>query len=99
MACPNLRTGGGEKWYLSVYPKRMKDWVVKPVFKEKTKLHVVEMLCSVLEISVYFCTGRDTGEVPLQKKIAPIPQHTHPRRTFLHSMYPDLEKIKQVKKI
>ena len=33
----------------------MKDWVVKPVFEEKTKPHVTEMLCSVLEM-------RDAGE-------------------------------------
>ena len=52
----------------------MKDWVVRPVFEEKTKPHVTEMLCSVLEM-------RDTGEEPeqvqvpdLPKNIAPIPR-------------------------
>ena len=57
-----------------VYPKRMKDCVVRPVFEEKTKPHVTEMLYSVLEM-------RDTGEEPeqvqvpdLPKNIAPIPR-------------------------
>ena len=57
-----------------VYPKGMKDCVVRPVFEEKTKPHVTEMLYSVLEM-------RDTGEEPeqvqvpdLPKIIAPIPR-------------------------
>ena len=57
-----------------VYPKGMKDCVVRPVFEEKTKPHVTEMLYSVLEM-------RDTGEEPeqvqvpdLRKNIAPIPR-------------------------
>ena len=64
----------GEKRFRYVYPKGMKDWVVRPVFEEKTKPHVTEMLCSVLEM-------RDTGEEPeqvqvpdLSKNIAPIPR-------------------------
>ena len=64
----------GEKRFRYVYPKGMKDWVVRPVFEEKTKPHVTEMLCSVLEM-------RDTGEEPeqvqvpdLPKIIAPIPR-------------------------
>ena len=64
----------GEKRFRYVYPKGMKDWVVRPVFEEKTKPHVTEMLCSVLEM-------RDTGEEPeqvqvpdLPKNIAPIPR-------------------------
>ena len=77
----NLGTGrsqaeasSGEKRFRYVYPKGMKDWVVRPVFEEKTKPHVTEMLCSVLEM-------RDTGEEPeqvqvpdLPKNIAPIPR-------------------------
>ena len=68
----------------------MKDWVVRPVFEEKTKPHVTEMLCSVLEM-------RDTGEEPEQVQVPDLPKSSHPfhtllKRTFSHGMYPGLEK-------
>ena len=50
-------TSSGEKRYRCVYPKGMKNWVVKPFFEDKTKPHVMEMLCSVLEM-------KDSGEEP-----------------------------------
>ena len=71
----------GEKRFRYVYPKGTKDWVVKPVFEEKIKPHIMEMLCSVLEM-------QDTGEQPeevqvpdLPKNIAPIPHP--PKEDFL----------------
>lgn len=67
-------SSSGDKQYRYVFPKGMKDWVVKPVFEKKTKPHVAEMLSAVLE-------SRATGEEPepvavpdLPKNIAPVPR-------------------------
>ena len=81
-----------------VYPKGMKDCVVRPVFEEKTKPHVTEMLYSVLEM-------RDTGEEPEQVQVPDLPKkhRTHsaptkrgPSRTACIQIW---KKIKQVKNI
>lgn len=66
-------TSSGEKRYRYVYPKGMKDWVAKPVLENKTKPHVAEMLCTVLETRD---KGEELGEVELPelpKNIAPVP--------------------------
>ena len=65
-------SSSGERRYRYIYPKGMKDWVVKPVLEKKTKLHVAEMLHAVLEIRAM---GKKPGqlEVPwLPKNIAPV---------------------------
>ena len=49
----------------------MKDWVVRHVFEEKTKPHVMEMLCSVLEM-------RDAGEEPEQVQVSDLPKNIAP---------------------
>ena len=64
----------GNKCYRYVFPKGMKDWVVKPAYLKKEKQHIPEMLCAVLET-------RARGDKPeeiiipvLPRNIAPIPR-------------------------
>ena len=67
-------TSRGDKQYRYVYPKGMKDWVVKPVFKKKSKQHVRDMMHWVLESRA---TGEDIEEVEvpdLPRNIAPVPR-------------------------
>ena len=67
-------TSRGDKQYRYVYPKGMKDWVVKPVFEKKSKQHVRDMMHRVLESRA---TGEDIEEVEvpdLPRNIAPVPR-------------------------